>query len=333
MKQAIILALTLVLASCGTRSGHFRIEGRFLNLNQGEFYVYSTDGAINGLDTIKVNGGRFAADIPCTQKGTLILIFPNFSEQPVFAQPGKSVDIKADASHLKQMKVTGTKDNELMTDFRQATAQAAPPDVIATAENFIRDNRKSPVAVYLLGRYFITDGDARQLKKARELLALLKEAQPQNSLLTRAAQSIRLLAANSAKGPLPSFRATDTNGKTVSNATLKGKPGIICTWASWNFESESQMRRLENIVRDNSLQMSVTGISLDGSKSDCKSCYDRNQFTFTSICDEDMFEGNTVNTLGMTKVPANIIYDKTGKIVARDVTVDELEKKLKELCL
>ena len=43
---AYIATLTLIMVSCGTDSKHFKLEGRLLNLNQGEFYVYSPDGGI-----------------------------------------------------------------------------------------------------------------------------------------------------------------------------------------------------------------------------------------------------------------------------------------------
>ena len=63
-RLAYLITLTLVLVSCGSRSGHFKLEGRLLNLNQGEFYIYSTDGVFAGIDTIKVDGGRFAYEPP-----------------------------------------------------------------------------------------------------------------------------------------------------------------------------------------------------------------------------------------------------------------------------
>ena len=34
---AYIATLTLIMVSCGTDSQHFKLEGRLLNLNQGEF--------------------------------------------------------------------------------------------------------------------------------------------------------------------------------------------------------------------------------------------------------------------------------------------------------
>ena len=87
-------------------------------MNQGEFYVYSTDGGMDGMDTIKVVGGSFTYEMPCLDDCTLMIVFPNFSEQPIFAESGESVDLKGDASHLKEKEVKGTKNNELMNKFR-----------------------------------------------------------------------------------------------------------------------------------------------------------------------------------------------------------------------
>ena len=68
-----ILFITLVLTSCGVSSGHFKFEGKFLNMNQGEFYVYSPDGGFEGVDTIKVEGGRFTFETECKEQFTLCL--------------------------------------------------------------------------------------------------------------------------------------------------------------------------------------------------------------------------------------------------------------------
>lgn len=111
------------------------MDGRLLNLNQGEFYVYSPDGVFDGIDTIKVEGGRFTLETQCKESGTLVIVFPNFSEVPVFAEPGKSVSVKGDASHLKEIEIEGTKENELMTAFRQQLVKASPPEEMSYAEN------------------------------------------------------------------------------------------------------------------------------------------------------------------------------------------------------
>lgn len=146
----LILFITLVLTSCGVSSGHFKFEGKFLNMNQGEFYVYSPDGGFEGVDTIKVEGGRFTFETECKEDFTIMLVFPNFSEQPIFAKSGKSVEIKADASHLKEMEVSGTEDNELMTKFRKNILKDTPPEAKKHAEDFVREHPNSVCSIYLI---------------------------------------------------------------------------------------------------------------------------------------------------------------------------------------
>ena len=139
----LLCATLLLLTACGTDGGHFKIEGRLLHINGGEFYVYSPDGDLNAIDTIKVQAGRFSYEMPCTRPQTLMIVFPNYTEQPVFAQPGKSVDIEGEASHLKEMKVTGTKDNELMNGFRKQVASCSPQEAKSKAEAFIKEHPAS----------------------------------------------------------------------------------------------------------------------------------------------------------------------------------------------
>lgn len=330
MKNIIILlTVAMTLVSCTTRKGYFTIEGRFLNLNQGEFYAYSTDGTISGIDTIKVNGGRFAIEIPCTRQGTLTLVFPNFSEQPIFAEPGKDVDIKADASHLKQMEVTGTKDNELMTTFRQAIATKSPPEATKTAENFIRDNAASPVAIYLLQKYFIKTGNQTDYNKAKELLSVITKEQPHDRHIAIIKRNLDILAATGSKKRIASFKANDINGKTITDKFFDGKTGIICAWATWNYDSENMLRHINTLCKQATGKYAVIGINVDASKSTCRDAMKRNDVTFTNICDEQLFESSLLATLGIHTVPANIIISPNGKVLARDITTEDLDRYIK----
>ena len=90
-------ATLFLLSSCGVDSDRFRLEGRLRNMNQGEFWIYSTDGGASGIDTIFVRDGRFEYETTLRIPSTYVLIFPNFSELPIFANPGKVATIKGDA--------------------------------------------------------------------------------------------------------------------------------------------------------------------------------------------------------------------------------------------
>ena len=135
-----LFTFTFFLSSCGVDSGTFRIDGELNGINQGEFYVYSPDGGIRRLDTIAVKNGHFTYEISLDTTALFMLVFPNFSEMPIFGGSGVKAEINGDASHLKEIEVKGSKTNEQMTAFRLKTSEMMPPEVLSEAAKFIKDN-------------------------------------------------------------------------------------------------------------------------------------------------------------------------------------------------
>lgn len=267
MAVVFTLVAALVCTSCGTDSRHFRIDGRLLHLNQGEFYVYSPDGTINGLDTIKVQAGRFSYEVACDRPMTLMIVFPNFTEQPVFAQPGKSVDLKGDASHLKEMTVKGTKDNELMNKFREMIRNAAPPEMKKCAQLFVQDHPESCVGAYLVDRYFIHDANP-DTKTAVRLVDLMIEKQPENGYLKRQKRQLTASFVATKGADIPNVLGTTVDGKTIGRVQLTKAPvTVVCALATWKYESMSQFRRLAAYAASQQGRVAVVGVSIDASSS------------------------------------------------------------------
>ena len=267
MAVVFTLVAALVCTSCGTDNRHFRIDGRLLHLNQGEFYVYSPDGTINGLDTIKVQAGRFSYEVACDRPMTLMIVFPNFTEQPVFAQPGKSVDLKGDASHLKEMTVKGTEDNELMNKFREMIHNAAPPEMKKCAQLFVEDHPESRVGAYLVDRYFIHDANP-DTKTAVRLVDLMIEKQPDNGYLKRQKRQLTASFVATKGADIPNVLGTTVDGRTIGRVQLTKAPvTVVCALATWKYESMSQFRRLAAYAASQQGRVAVVGVSIDASPS------------------------------------------------------------------
>ncbi len=324
MKRIVLfLLLVLILISCGTRSGHFKMEGRFLHMNQGELYVYSPDGGIDGLDTIKIEAGRFAYEIPCSKPATLVIIFPNYSVQPIFAESGGSVEVKADASHLKEMEVKGTDDNELMTKFRKQIANSSPPDELKYAIQFIKDHPESTVSVYLLNRYLIQT-ETPDYKQAANLLKILLKEQPGNVTLGRLQRQISGLGTLKVGDKLPNFTAKDVNGKLINNATLANQTIIISTWAAWSYESLDFQRALNDAVKAG--KIAALGISVDANPKEVRRALKNDDITFPNVCDGKMLSTPLLKTFGLTTVPDNIVV-RNGKIIERGITANTVRQR------
>lgn len=295
-------------------------------MNQGEFYVYSTEGTLLGIDTIKVQGGRFAYETPCERPTTLTLVFPNFSEVPIFAEPGKTVKIDGDASHLKKLKISGTKTNELMSSFREQISNASPPETKRYAAQFIADHPQSPIGLWLVRKYFIATPKP-DYGEALKLIKLMSASQNDNGSLPALSRSIQALKACSVGSKLPVFTAYDINGRLVSSSSLSSGTAVICVWASWSYSSTDMLRQLKNATFGKS-GVKVVTISVDASKKDCENYVRMNQTTWPVICTGELFETKLLAQLGLLTVPDNMVV-KNGRITARGLSAKDLADTVK----
>ncbi len=320
--------LLLLLASCGAESGRFRIEGRLANMNQAEFYIYNMDGGSLRLDTIKVVDGRFIYETDLEHQGTFVILYPNFSDQVVFGESGAVVEMVGDASHLKDMEVTGTDDNDLMTAWRIHANTLTPTEVNKSAVEFIKEHPASIVSNYLLSRYLVLD-DSPDYQQAEELSLLLQKEQPQNGRLLNLSKLLAGLKNYQEGKKLPDFSATDINGKRVSRESLNGELNVICLWATWNYDSQSILRKLNKLRRDYGSRLSLLSICLEPSVKDCRRFVERDSMRWSHVCDGRMWESPLVTKLGFSNMPGNLFVDRHGKIVAVDVKNKDIEEKVK----
>ena len=323
--------LILLLASCGADSHHFSLEGRFLKMNQGQFYVYSPDGAISGIDTIMVQGGRFAYEIPCEEEGTIVIVLPNYSEIPVFVEPGKSVDLKADASHIKDIEVTGTDTNDRMTKWRKNTSSQSPDGLVKQAEQFIKDNPSSIISRWLLRKYFIVTAKPN-LKKARELVKLMSEKADKDASVVRLSVGLENVPLQ-VGDELPVFTAKDLQGKSVQASQYRLGKTVILVWATWDYEGQSISRRVARKIEEMKSQgkqvPKVLGISIDASAVDAKKTVGSDSTAWSTICDGLMWKSPVVKAIGTTKVPDNFVIEN-GKVKACHLSNDELLKEIEK---
>jgi hypothetical protein len=327
----ITVLAALLLTACGADKGRFRMEGRLRHMNQAELLVYSPDGAIEGLDTIMVKEGRFAYEAEVRSSATFILIFPNYSEQPVFAESGTVVTIKGDASHMKEMTINGTDDNDDMTKLRMELNRLMPPEIPKAVSRFIREKPASPVSLYLLQRYIVT-GPQSDLRLANELIGIMSKANPDNGQIIRLKKQLAVVANGAVKTKLPKFTATGLKGEKVTENMLKSKVNVVTAWATWNYTSNDMQRRLKSLKSKYGDQLSIVSICVDGNPKECrKSVVERDSLKWPTVCDGKMWQTPMMLKLGIATVPANIVINQQGIITDRNLTPQKLEERINNM--
>lgn len=324
-----LLILFAFLCSCSNNNKFFKIEGKFNGINQGELYIYGTYGT-HKLDTISVAKGAFEYRIPLEDTVTFVIVFPNFSELPVFGLPGTTIEVKGDAAHLKETEVKGTKDNEQMTAFRLQTSQKTPPEVSKAAAEFIKAHPQSPASRYILDKYFIRTPEA-DYQQASELAGIIYQATPDNKELARLSKQLSALHALQKGKKLPSFTATDVLGRNVSSADLYAKVNVISVWATWNYESISIQSQLQRLQKKYGNDLRILSVCIDANPKDCRRIVTRDSIKWNNVCDGRMWETPILQKIGLSHLPDNIITDSQGKIIGFSLNYQKLTEEIEKI--
>lgn len=320
------ILFTLAVVSCGDKRQTFLLEGSFKGFNQGELYIYGADGT-RPLDTIAVVKGQFRYEIPLEDSTTFVLVFPNFSELPVFGMKGANVKINGDASHLREADISGTDENEDFTKFRQKTSHQTPPEFSLSVAQFIKENPTSPFAIYLMRKYYIQTSEPNYPKAIEVAEAILK-ANPDAEFLRNDIKRMEGKRYLKDGGRLPAFTMTDINGNAIKSSDLNAKLNVITVWSSWNYESQSIQRQLASKKEQYDSDLKILSICIDADVKNCRQKVNRDSLKWSTICDGKMWETPLLMQIGLSFVPDNIVTDKQGKILAHSLNLRDLMDKI-----
>ena len=319
MKHLLAALLTLLLlAACGEERQTFLLEGTFKGFNQGEN---------REMDTIAVVKGRFHYEIPLEDSTTFVLVFPNFTELPVFGTKGDEITIEADASHLREATVTGNRENEEFTKFRKSNIDQTPPEFALSVANFIH----LPPAPLLRP-------DARaQLPPCHRARPSHPEEPPRHHRTRQVPPPLRRPALPPRRWPSARLHrhrctVTDVLGRPVKSSDLDAKCNVISVWSSENYESQSMERQLQSKRQRYGGDLKLLSICLDADVRNIRRKASSDTLMATTVCDGKMWETPPLLELtGLCHVPDNIVTDSQGKIIAHSLNPYELTQKIESI--
>lgn len=132
------------------------------------------------------------------------------------------------------------------------------------------------------------------------------------------------------------FTQNDTAGNSVSLSDFRGKYVLLDFWASWcgpcRAENPNLVKAFNQYKEKN---FTVLGISLD--KSDdkekwLKAIY-KDGLTWTQVSDLQFWDNAVARQYRIHSIPQNFLIDPSGKIVAKNIRGEELQKKLAEILI
>ena len=326
MKNLAYIAISFALLCCTGHPKEARLKGEFANLEQGEFLIYSTDEALDRLDTLRIVDGIFSYTLPTVQPATLHILYPNQSELVVFASPGDDIAIKGDAQNLSEVEVSGSEDNELYTEFRQETNGKSGEETKNIAHNYILEYPTLALSRYLFTTYYLCDEEA-SVKETTALYDSLCRACPDDLALSKLSSRVRSLGLLRVGNPLPDFSLTLKPGhggngaeqRTIKKGDYNGKLLLIAFWANWKGGSAGAIyraRRLRRELKGKGKDIELISYSLDADESQLYRIEERDSIDFPSYCDFLSLSSPLVQKWGIRELPYIILVTPDGNIAA-----------------
>jgi peroxiredoxin len=366
-KSIYLLSFVLISFIIRSQSSYnYSINGIAKKAKEGSYiYLHHKWNNKDYTDSVKVRAEKFSFNGKGFEPNMFwINLSSNINLQPnlIFFVDGGKTNIELNVDSIATGKVTGgqtqadyieysafmktfsLKQQAMVKDYNEARYkgdagtmntisgqyQTLEQDFKASIYNFVKTKPKSAVSGYAI--YFNYQGNNVIAEELEGLVNLLDKKFLDTKYGQLAQEKLKQMRGTMIGYPAIEFSQASPEGKQIKLSEFKGKYVLVDFWASWCGPCRAEN---PNVVmayqKYKDKGFTVFGVSLDSNKEAWLKAVDKDNLTWPQVSDLKGWQNDVAKLYGISSIPQNLLLDKEGKIIAKNLRGADLEAKLEEL--